>query len=354
VNGPPTTGLDPGALLLEVTDLRTSFRSGSGRVTRAVDGVSLRIRGGETLGLVGESGCGKTATALSIMGLIPKPNGKLEAGSSVRFRGKELVDADPDCLRRFRGRHMAMIFQEPMTSLNPVLSVGEQVGEVLRTHRGMNRKQARDRTVALLAEVGIPDPRRVQDEAPHRLSGGMRQRVMIAMALAGEPELLIADEPTTALDVTIQAQLLELLDDLRERHGMAMLLITHDLGVVAEFCHRVAVMYAGHLVESAPVADIFGEPEHPYTRGLLESVPRLDRVVARLSPIQGTVPRATRWPGACRFAERCPHAWDLCRDEAPPTVERSVGGAERSVRCWLHTSRAEEALGTGPSRAGET
>ena len=335
--------------LLEVEDLRVHFFTDQG-VARAVDGVSFHLEEGETLGIVGESGCGKTVTSLALMGLVPDPPGRVLADSSIRFRGEEVVGAAGRRLREMRGRDVSMIFQEPMTSLNPVFPVGEQIQEVLQLHLKMGRRQARERAVALLQEVGIPEPARRVDEYPHQLSGGMCQRVMIAMALATDPALLIADEPTTALDVTIQAQILDLLAVLRGRHGMAVLLITHDLGVVAEVCDRVVVMYAGHVVETGSVDEIFHAPAHPYTRGLLSSLPRVDDRGARLRPIPGVVPPPTAWPPACRFADRCPSAWERCTAEPPPLLRLSGPGAvvgkgpgtaavaesdERAARCWL-------------------
>ncbi len=319
--------------LLEVRDLRTYFRTDAG-VAQAVDGVSFHVEEGETLGIVGESGCGKTVTSLSLMGLIPDPPGEIVSGSSIRFGGEELVGASNARLREIRGNEMSMIFQEPMTSLNPVFTVGNQIAEALRTHRGLSKRDARTVSVGLLKEVGIPDPDQRFDEYPYQLSGGMRQRVMIAMALACEPRLLIADEPTTALDVTIQAQILDLLAGLRRTHGMAVLIITHDLGVVAEVCDRVVVMYAGQVVETGTVDEIFADPRHPYTQGLLASLPELGGRDRELHPIPGVVPSPVSWPGACRFKERCPFAWERCHREMPGLL--TVGGeAGRSARCWL-------------------
>jgi len=331
--------------LLEVKDLRVEF-STDGGAARAVDGVSFQVGKGETLGIVGESGCGKTVTSLAIMGLIPSPPGRVLPGSSIRFRDQELVGAPQRQLRALRGNDMGMIFQEPMTSLNPVFTVGSQIGETLSRHRGMKRKEALERSEALLKEVGIPEAGRRLHEYPHQLSGGMRQRVMIAMALACEPALLIADEPTTALDVTIQAQILELLAELRRRRGMAVLLITHDLGVVAEVCDRVAVMYAGQVVETGNVHEIFGDPRHPYTRGLLDSLPRLDNRGGRLRPIPGVVPSPMAWPSGCRFAPRCRFAWERCRMESPPLIGVDGRPGERGSRCWL-----EEEAGGGSAWA---
>ncbi len=315
--------------LLAVTDLRTWFYTDQG-VAQAVDGVSFEVREGETLGIVGESGCGKTVTSLSILGLLPKPPAKVEAGSSIRFLGEELVDADERRLRALRGNDISMIFQEPMSSLNPVYTVGNQIGEALRLHRGMDRHEARAESVRLLTEVGIAEPDRRVDEYPHQLSGGMRQRVMIAMALSCEPRLLIADEPTTALDVTIQAQILDLLASLRSKHGMAVLLITHDLGVVAEVCDRVVVMYAGQVVEAGDVYEIFANPRHPYTRGLLASLPSVDNPGQRLNAIPGTVPNPIAWPSGCRFQDRCSEAGAGC-EQPQPLVSL---GPDRAARCW--------------------
>jgi peptide/nickel transport system ATP-binding protein len=319
--------------LLEVTNLHTCFSTDAG-VARAVDGVSFHIDAGETLGLVGESGCGKTVTSLSLMGLIPAPPGKILPESSIRFNGEELVGATDARLRQIRGNDISMIFQEPMTSLNPVFTIGAQIGEALRLHRGLDKKEAREVGVYLLDEVGIAGADRRFHEYPHQLSGGMRQRVMIAMALSCEPRLLIADEPTTALDVTIQAQILDLLARLQDSHGMAILLITHDLGVVAEVCDRVAVMYAGRIVERGTVNQIFYEAAHPYTQGLLGSIPDVSKVGGRLTPIPGVVPSPTSWPSACRFAERCDHAWDRCRSQEP-RLESLDGDPARTSRCWL-------------------
>lgn len=318
-------------MLLEVRDLRTFFRTDAG-VARAVDGVSFAVDAGEVLGIVGESGCGKSVTSLSVMRLVPQPPGEIVDGSSIRFKGRELLDLDQAGMRDVRGNDIAMIFQEPMTSLNPVHTVGEQIAEALRVHRGMKKTQAWARAAELLRLVGIPEPDERVRAHPHQLSGGQRQRVMIAIALACEPELLIADEPTTALDVTIQAQILELLGSLRERLGMAILLITHDLGVVAEVCDRVVVMYAGQVVEEGTVEDIFRDPRHPYTQGLMQAMPRLGRRQDRLAVIPGMVPGATAWPEGCRFHTRCPYGWDLCVREPPDLFD--AGPGHRS-RCWL-------------------
>jgi peptide/nickel transport system ATP-binding protein len=319
--------------ILEVRDLRTYFHTDAG-VAKAVDGVSFHVSAGEVLGIVGESGCGKSVTSLSIMQLIPRPPGEIMPGSSIRFRGDELVGAKERRLRDMRGNDIAMIFQEPMTSLNPVYSVGDQIGEALRLHRGMSKREARERAVEMLRIVGIASAESRVRDYPHQLSGGQRQRVMIAMALSCEPDLLIADEPPTALDVTIQAQILELLAELRERLGMAVILITHDLGVVAEVCDRVVVMYAGQVVEEGTVEQVFREPRHPYTEGLLQAVPRLGVKQDELAVIPGTVPSPMAWPIGCRFHTRCPYGWDKCVHEQPPLLDvRSESG--RLARCWL-------------------
>jgi peptide/nickel transport system ATP-binding protein len=304
--------------LLEIADLQIHFRTENG-VNRAVDGVSLHVNEGETLAVVGESGCGKSVTALSILRLVPEPPGKV--AGSIRFEGKELLNIPDRELRDIRGNAISMIFQEPMTSLNPVLTVGRQIGESLRLHQGLGRRASEARVSEMLSLVGIPEPRQRMNEYPHQLSGGMRQRVMIAIALACNPKLLIADEPTTALDVTIQAQILDLMKDLKRRVGAAIILITHDLGVVAEVAERVMVMYAGHKVEEAPVTALFGTPRHPYTQGLLGAVPKLGSslqgTVTRLAEIPGLVPSLNRRVEGCVFANRCPIATNLCRAVAP-------------------------------------
>ena len=319
--------------LLEVTDLRTYFTTDAG-VARAVDGVSLQVGTGETLGIVGESGCGKTVTALSVLQLILSPPGEILSGSSIRFNDEELLEVSPARLREIRGNEVSMIFQEPMTSLNPVLTVGYQIEEVLRLHRGLSKRDARIAGVALLREVGIPEPDERFDAYPHQMSGGMLQRVMIAIALSCEPRLLIADEPTTALDVTIQAQILDLLVSLQRARGMALLLITHDLGVIAEVCDRVVVMYGGQIVETGTTEEILTRPEHPYTQGLLASLPGIGDRDVRLSPIPGTVPSAVDWPEGCRFRDRCSFAWERCAESAPGLLPVD-GGSSRSARCWL-------------------
>jgi peptide/nickel transport system ATP-binding protein len=317
--------------VLEVSHLTTEFRVGRRRLT-VVDDVSFRIARGETLAIVGESGAGKSVTSLSIMRLLPSHSGRI-AGGSMRFGGVDLVTLPEARMRAVRGNEIAMIFQEPMTALNPVLTIGEQVGEVLRVHRGVSRPEARRRSVALLETVGFARAEALLDEFPHRLSGGMRQRVMIAMAMACEPKLLIADEPTTALDVTVQAQVLALMRELSARLRSAVLLITHNLGVVAELADRVIIMYAGQIVEEAAVVDLFDRPAHPYTRGLLASVPRLDDEQDRLTSIPGSVPAPDAYPRGCRFSTRCAFVMPRCLEEVP--VLYDVGAGHRS-RCFLH------------------
>jgi peptide/nickel transport system ATP-binding protein len=312
--------------ILEIDNLQTHFRTPDG-INRAVDGVSFHVEAGETLAVVGESGCGKSVTAMSILRLIPEPPGKL--AGAIRFNGRNLLDLSEAEMRGIRGNEISMIFQEPMTSLNPVLTVGRQIGETLRLHQGMSAQQAEDRAVDMLKLVGIPEPERRVKEYPHQLSGGMRQRVMIAIALACNPKLLIADEPTTALDVTIQAQILDLMRDLKHRVGAAIVLITHDLGVVAEVAERVVVMYAGRKVEEAKVGPLFRNPRHPYTQGLLGSVPKLgsslDGTETRLQEIPGLVPSLKQKLQGCVFASRCAYATDLCRSVAPGLEEKAPG-----------------------------
>lgn len=316
--------------LLEVADLRLGFPGPTG-IVRPVDGVSLAIHRGELLALVGESGCGKSLTCLAIMRLVPAP-GRIEPGSSLRLDGTDLLGLDPEAMRRVRGRRIGMVFQDPMTSLNPVFTVGQQLRETLVTHHRFPPGAWREAALALLDEVGIPDPRGRLDAFPHQLSGGLRQRVLIALALAGEPDLLLADEPTTALDVTVQAQILELLDHLRASRGMAILLVSHDLGIVAGRADRVAVMYAGRLVEEAATQALFAAPAHPYTRGLFGSIPRLEGPVERLVPIGGSVPAPAAWPSGCRFHPRCPVALPRCATEEPGLDDDGTG---HRARCWL-------------------
>jgi peptide/nickel transport system ATP-binding protein len=304
--------------LLEIDDLKVTFHGDAGRITRAVDGVSLSLARGRTLGVVGESGCGKSVTFLAVMGLLPKRTS--EISGRIRFDGVDLLTLPDPQLRDLRGDRLAMIFQEPMTSLNPSYTIGEQIMEVFIRHRGLSRREARRSAIEMLRRVRIPAPAERIDDFPHRLSGGLRQRAMIAIALACGPELIIADEPTTALDVTIQAQILALMRDLKAATDAAIVLITHDLGVVAEVCDDVAVMYAGEVVEQAPVEALFAAPEHPYTVGLMGSLPRLDQKADRLAVIEGAVPDMSAPPAGCRFAPRCPFADDTCRTVAPPIV----------------------------------
>lgn len=325
--------------LLHIDDLQTHFFTDGG-VARAVDGVSLTVERGETLAIVGESGCGKSVTAMSVMGLVPNPPGRI-VGGRITFDGKDLLSLDAKAARSVRGNDVSMIFQEPMTSLNPVFRVGKQIGDVLRLHRGLDKEAARAASIALLDEVGIPAPDERIDDYPHQLSGGMRQRIMIAMALACDPKLLIADEPTTALDVTVQAQILELMKRLQRERDMAILLITHDLGVVAEIADRVAVMYAGKIAESASAERLFANPTHPYTLGLFKSIPTLMGHGERLHTIKGTVPPATRFPEGCRFHPRCPEAVDRCSTECPALIEISDG---HGAACWMREpARVSEA-----------
>ena len=323
------------APVLTVTDLRTHFHTRDG-VVRAVDGVSLSLERGETLGVVGESGCGKSVTALSIMRLVPPAAGRIVAGS-IRFDDTELLTLSPAAMRAIRGNRISMIFQEPMSSLNPVMSVGRQIAETVALHQNLSRRAALDRAIEMLTLVKIPEARRRATEYPHQLSGGMRQRVMIAIAMACTPTILIADEPTTALDVTIQAQILDLMLEMKERTGAAVMLITHDLGVIAETAQRVIVMYAGRKVEEAQVEALFAHPRHPYTRGLMTSIPRLNRAAAesgesqRLTEIPGVVPSLIGVAAGCTFAPRCPYASERCRTEFPPEVEAAPG---HFVACW--------------------
>ena len=311
----PAQGSEPGEPLVRIRGLRTTFDLDEG-VSRAVRGVDLDIPAGETVGLVGESGCGKSVTALSLLRLIPEPPGRIEA-DSMRYQDIELTKLSPAGMRKVRGAKIAMIFQEPMSSLNPVFTIGSQILEGIRLHRTRDRTETRRIAIETLAAVGIPNPEQRVDEYPHQLSGGMRQRAMIAMALACRPGLLIADEPTTALDVTIQAQILALLKKLQREFGMSVLLITHDLGVVAQNAHRVAVMYAGLIVEQANTVELFRHPLHPYTVGLFKSIPRLGARTERLDPIPGNVPSPVAIPSGCAFHPRCPHAMDICRAEIP-------------------------------------
>jgi oligopeptide/dipeptide ABC transporter ATP-binding protein len=318
--------------VLSIKNLSTSFTTDRG-TARAVDDVSLDLYERETLGVVGESGCGKTVTALSILRLI-EPPGQIAKSSIVEFEGSNLMELGPGQLRQVRGAGIAMVFQEPTASLNPVLTVGSQISETLRAHTAISRSGARTKASELLELVGIPDPGKRIDDYPHQLSGGMQQRVMIAIALSCNPKVLIADEPTTALDVTIQAQILELLADLRKRFGMSVILITHDLGIVAGIADRVAVMYGGQIVEQAPTRALFNEAHHPYTQALLRAIPRIDRQVERLETIPGAVPPATAWPQGCRFHPRCKFVFDRCKEDQPHLIGI---GEKRKARCWLAT-----------------
>ena len=316
--------------LLSVEDLRTWFHMPGG-IARSVDGVSFTMDAGETLGIVGESGCGKSVTALSILRLI-QPPGRIEEGSRIVFEGKDLVTLDDAGMREVRGNRISMIFQEPMSALNPVFTVGDQVAEVARVHGTGSRRDAWNRAVEMLALTGIPSPEERAKQYPHQLSGGMRQRVLIAMALMMKPALVIADEPTTALDVTIQAQILELLGGLKTKLGTSILMITHDLGVIAETAQRVLVMYGGEIVEEAPVRELFDDAHHPYTEGLMNAMPQMTESRERLNVIPGTVPPPTAWPSGCRFRDRCPYAWERCKEEHPPLYQIAEG---HTSRCHL-------------------
>jgi len=332
--------VDPAEALLEVKNLRTTFYTADGSVD-AVDNVSFNVRRGEAVALVGESGCGKSVTAMSIMRLVAVP-GKITAGE-IRFKGRDLASLSEKEMRNVRGNDIAMVFQEPMTSLNPVFKIGAQVAEAIRIHRKVGKKEAWKQAGDMLDLVSIPDPHKRLHDYPHQLSGGMRQRVMIAIALSCDPELLIADEPTTALDVTIQAQIMELLTSLQKKLGLAVLLITHDLGVVAEFCERVVVMYTGRVVEEAPVRDLFANPAHPYTRGLLRSLPSVTAVNTpeartRLATIEGMVPPLTNLPQGCKFNPRCPDVMDICLGNEPALMPVAAG---QSARCYLHGDEAD-------------
>lgn len=315
--------------LLEINNLKTYFYTDEG-VSKAVDGVNLRILKGQILGIVGESGCGKSVTAFSIMRLLADPPARIVAGE-ILFNGQNLLECDDEAMRMIRGKDISMIFQEPMTSLNPVYKIGDQIAEAIYNHEPISREEALKRAVEMLAKVGIPSPEQRAEDYPHQLSGGMRQRVMIAMALSGSPQLLIADEPTTALDVTIQAQILDLIDNLKQKYQMSVLIITHDLGIIAEIANQVAVMYAGKIVEYATVKQLFADPKHPYTQGLMRSIPSLDKRAERLNTIPGIVPSALNFPPGCRFHERCPVAGERCRTEEPELVEVEKG---HTVGCW--------------------
>ena len=343
-----TSSADPGTstsqAVLEIDNLQTHFFTSAG-VLKAVDGVSYSVKSGETLGVVGESGCGKSVTALSVLRLVANPPGRI-VGGAIRFLGKDLLKVSETEMESIRGNDVSMIFQEPMTSLNPLFTVGRQIAEAIALHQGLSKKDAHDKAIEMLRRVSMPEPEKRSNVYPHQMSGGMRQRVMIAMALSCNPKVLIADEPTTALDVTIQAQILDLMRDLQESFGTAIVLITHDMGVVAENADRVVVMYAGRKVEEAPVADLFDQPGHPYTKGLLGSIPHLDEVAlsgarrTRLNEIKGMVPSLARLPAGCRFAPRCTLATEHCHAHYPPLEEHRPG---HWVSCW----HAEKMLSGG-------
>ena len=330
-----TQPIPEGHHLLEVDNLKMYFHTEDG-IVHAVDGVSYTLDRGETLGVVGESGSGKSVTAMTIMGLISMPPGKIEGGR-VLYRGHSLLDMSEEEMQHIRGNDIAMIFQDPMTSLNPVYKIGKQVGEGLRLHRGYSKQEALKRATELLDLVGIPEPEKRVNEYPHQFSGGMRQRVMIAMALACQPSLLICDEPTTALDVTIQAQILQLIDHMREELGTAVMLITHDMGVVSEMADWVAVMYAGHLVEYTTAGELFTNPKHPYSIGLINSIPSMDDAVEKLYAIPGSVPMLNELPTGCPFHPRCPYAKDVCRTKCPH-VSPLNGDENHTVACWMFDS----------------
>ncbi len=331
----------PSDVLLDVRNLKTTFKVLDGLVP-AVDGVSFSLKRGETIGIVGESGSGKSVTALTVMRLLDIPPAQIDPRSEVWFDGQEILGIPIDRMRRIRGNDMAMIFQEPLTSLNPVFTVGDQIAEQVRTHKKVSKRAALDRAIESLQLVGIPSPERRIKQYPHEMSGGMRQRVMIAMAISCEPKLLIADEPTTALDVTIQAQILELLKSIQQRTGSALMLITHDLGVVAEMVNNVIVMYTGEIVEQGTVEEVLIEPRAPYTMGLLESIPSVEKRGGRLSAIKGVVPSPFNLPPACRFEPRCPYAWDLCRQVTPAL--NPVGSGGRLARCHLYSQAGASRL----------
>ncbi|MDZ5713241.1 ABC transporter ATP-binding protein [Jeotgalibacillus haloalkalitolerans] len=322
--------------VLDVKGLRVSFFTDEGEVP-AVDDIDFYVREGEVLGIVGESGCGKSVTSLSVMGLIPNPPGKI-IGGEIKLNGEELTTASEKRMRQIRGKDVAMIFQEPMTSLNPLFTIGNQLMDAMRIHKMGNKQQAKQRSIEMLKLVGLPRAEELMNDYPHQLSGGMRQRVMIAMAMVCNPRLLIADEPTTALDVTIQAQILKLMKDLNEKMNTAIMMITHDLGVVAETCERIVVMYAGKVVETGPAVEIFKDPQHPYTRGLIQSVPDMRYKKQRLYSIPGNVPKPGSIKQGCRFADRCEFAFDRCRQEDPPLYKTAEG---HSTRCFLFDEKEE-------------
>ena len=328
-------------IILEVRDLCVEFQTVEGRV-QAVDHLSYTLHKGEKLGIVGESGSGKSVSSLAMMQLIPNPPGRV-TGGEILYKGKDLVKLSEKEMQKLRGNEISMIFQEPMTSLNPIIQCGKQIAESLRLHRGMNKKEAAEEAVRMMKAVGIANPEVRAHEYPHQMSGGMRQRVMIAMALACQPQILIADEPTTALDVTIQAQILDLIRDLNREINAAVLFITHDLGVVSELCDTVIVMYTGHIVEQAPVRELFRDPKHPYTVGLLNAIPAITKERKPLKTIEGVVPNPTERIEGCSFWPRCPHASERCRKEAPPVTRP---GEDRLVRCWLYAG--EDGMTGGP------
>ena len=328
-------------IILEVRDLCVEFQTVEGRV-QAVDHLSYTLHKGEKLGIVGESGSGKSVSSLAMMQLIPNPPGRV-TGGEILYKGKDLVKLSEKEMQKLRGNEISMIFQEPMTSLNPIIQCGKQIAESLRLHRGMNKKEAAEEAVRMMKAVGIANPEVRAHEYPHQMSGGMRQRVMIAMALACQPQILIADEPTTALDVTIQAQILDLIRDLNREMNAAVLFITHDLGVVSELCDTVIVMYTGHIVEQAPVRELFRDPKHPYTVGLLNAIPAITKERKPLKTIEGVVPNPTERIEGCSFWPRCPHASERCRKEAPPVTRP---GEDRLVWCWLYAG--EDGMTGGP------
>lgn len=333
--------IQPSTPLLEVDDLHVQFQTYSGAV-HAVRGVSFSIHRGEKIAIVGESGCGKSVTAYSIMGLLPRPPAETPRGS-IRLSGKELLNQTEANWRKLRGRHIGMVFQDPMTSLNPTMRIGEQIIEGIRQHEQLSKADAKQRVLELLASVGIPHPKQRMNQYPHEFSGGMRQRVIIAIALACRPGLLIADEPTTALDVTIQDQILQLLRDLNTQQDTSLLLITHDLGIVAGLCDRVLIMYAGQIMESGTVDEIFSNPQHPYTKALLQAVPRLGMSRSKpLQPIHGSPPNLRQPPRGCPFAARCPYAMQVCTKHCPPL--QTVEGHSSKSACWLHHEQAKEPL----------
>ncbi|MGE8204739.1 ABC transporter ATP-binding protein [Heyndrickxia sp. NPDC080065] len=324
--------------ILEVKDLHVQFKTPMG-IVQPVDGVDFQVNDGETLGIVGESGCGKSVTSLAVMGLLPSPIGYIAKGE-ILLDGKKISHLNDRDMRKIRGNEMAMIFQEPMTSLNPVFTIGEQLSEPLRQHTKLSKKEIREKIIEMLKLVGIPRSEEIINEYPHQLSGGMRQRVMISLAMLCKPKLLIADEPTTALDVTIQAQILDLMKKIKNENQMAMVLITHDLGVIAEICERVIVMYAGQIVENTDVRTLFNDPKHPYSQGLLSSLPKMNNRKQELYSIKGNVPRPDEIPQGCAFSTRCPHVLDKCRTERPPLLKLE----NQSCRCWLYETEAKEVM----------